>query len=53
MFVDGEQTAIARQLEGSFTLGPLKPGARKVCVSPVNKAHTPIAAQSCINVTVQ
>jgi hypothetical protein len=53
MFVDGDQTGMARKLKGSFTLGPLKPGARKICVSPVNKAHTPIAAQNCINVMVQ
>jgi hypothetical protein len=53
MFVDGDQIEIAHKLKGSFTLGPLKPGARKVCVSPVNKNHTPIAAQTCINVTVQ
>ena len=53
MFVDGEETAIAHTLKGSFTLGPLKPGSRKVCVSPVNKNHTAIATQSCIDVTVQ
>lgn len=53
LFVDGDETAIAHKLKGSFTLGPLKPGSRKVCVSPVNKNHTAIAAQTCINVTVQ
>jgi hypothetical protein len=37
----------------SFKLGPLKAGGRKICVSPVNKNHTPIGAQACITVTVQ
>jgi len=37
----------------SFKLGPLKAGGRKICVSPVNKNHTPIGAQTCITVTVQ
>jgi hypothetical protein len=53
MFVDGDEVGMAHKLKGSFKLGPLKPGDRKVCVSPVNKAHTPIGAQACINVTVQ
>jgi hypothetical protein len=53
LFVDGDEVGMAHKLKGSFKLGPLKPGDRKVCVSPVNKAHTPIGAQACINVTVQ
>jgi hypothetical protein len=53
LFVDGDEVGMAHKLTGSFKLGPLKPGNRKVCVSPVNKAHTPIGAQACINVTVQ
>jgi hypothetical protein len=53
LFVDGDEVGIAHKLKGTFKLGPLKPGDRKVCVSPVNKAHTPIGAQACINVTVQ
>jgi hypothetical protein len=53
LFVDGDEVGMAHKLKGSFQLGPLKPGNRKVCVSPVNKAHTPIGAQTCINVTVK
>ena len=53
LFVDGNEAAMAQKLKGSFKLGPLKEGNRKVCVSPVNKNHTPIGAQACINVTVQ
>jgi hypothetical protein len=53
LFVDGDEVGMAHKLKGSFKLGPLKPGDRKVCVSPVNKAHIPIGAQACITVTVQ
>jgi hypothetical protein len=53
LFVDGDEAAMAHKLKGSFKLGPLKQGNRKVCVSPVNKNHTPIGTQACITVTVQ
>jgi hypothetical protein len=53
LFVDGDEVAMVHKLKGSFKLGPLKAGDRKVCVSPVNKNHTPIGAQACIHVTVQ
>ena len=52
LLVDGDEAAMAHKLKGSFKLGPLKEGNRKVCVNPVNKNHTPIGAQACINVTV-
>jgi hypothetical protein len=53
LFVDGEEVATGHKLVGSFPLGPLKPGERKICVAPVNKNHTPIGAKSCVTVTVQ
>ncbi len=53
LYVDGDEAAMVHKLKGTFKLGPLKAGDRKVCVSPVNKNHTPIGAQTCINVTVQ
>ena len=53
LFVDGDEVAIAHKLKGSFTLGPLKTGPRKVCISPVNKNHTAVAGQACVNVIVQ
>jgi hypothetical protein len=52
LFVDGDEVEIAHKLKGSFSLGPLKTGFRKVCISPVNKNHTSVAGQACINVTV-
>ena len=53
LFVDGDEVGMVHKLKGSFKLGSLKPGDHKVCVSPVNKNHTPIGAQACITVTVQ
>ncbi|HUB65153.1 MAG TPA: hypothetical protein VL996_12070 [Methylocella sp.] len=53
LFVDGDEVGMAHRLKGSFKLVALKPGDHKVCVSPVNKNHTPIGAQACITVTVQ
>jgi hypothetical protein len=53
LFVDGDETAIGHKLKGNFPLGPLKPGDRKICISPVNKNHTRTAAQACITVLVQ
>jgi len=53
LFVDGGEAALAHKLKGSFKLGPLKAGNHKVCVSPVNKNHTPVGAQTCITVTAQ
>jgi hypothetical protein len=53
LFVDGDEAALAHKLKGSFKLGPLKAGSHKVCVSPVNKNHTPVGSQACITVTAQ
>lgn len=52
LFVDGDEAGMAHKLKSSFKLGRLKPGDHKVCISPVNKNHTPIGAQACITVTV-
>ena len=53
LFVDGVEVATGHKLKGSFPLGPFKAGERRVCVSPVNKNHTPVGAQACVTVTVQ
>ncbi|HEX9802615.1 MAG TPA: hypothetical protein VGB35_05115 [Gammaproteobacteria bacterium] len=52
-YVDGEETAILRQLKGSHTLGTLAPGERELCIKVVNRNHTPIGVERCISVTVQ
>jgi hypothetical protein len=53
LFVDGAEVATGHKLKGSFPLGPFKAGEKKVCVSPVNKNHTPVGTQACVTVTVQ
>lgn len=52
-YVDGEETAILRQLKGSYTLGSLAPGQHELCIKVVNKNHTPIGVEKCIAVAVQ
>jgi len=52
VYVDGKEVGILRQLKGSYTLGPLAPGPRALCVKVVNRAHVPIGIEQCIKVTV-
>lgn len=52
VYVDGKEVGILRQLEGSYTLETLAPGKRRICVKVVNKAHTPIGLEDCVNVRV-
>lgn len=52
VYVDGKEVGILRQLTGSYTLETLSPGERELCVKVVNKAHTPIGVQDCVNVRV-
>jgi hypothetical protein len=53
LYVDGDEAAVGHKLKGSFPLGQLKAGDRKICITPVNKNHTRTAAQTCITVMVQ
>jgi len=53
VYVDGDEVGILRQLKGSYTLETLAPGSRELCVKVVNKAHTPIGVQDCVQVRVE
>ena len=53
LYVDGQETAILRQLKGSHALDTLAPGKREICIKLVNQAHTPTGVQQCITVTVE
>jgi hypothetical protein len=53
VYVDGKEVGILRQLKGSYTLGPLAPGPRVLCVKVVNRAHVPIGVEQCVKVTVE
>lgn len=52
-YVDGEETAILRQLKGTHTLETLTPGPHDLCIKVVNRNHTPIGVERCITVTMQ
>jgi hypothetical protein len=53
LYIDGDEAAIGHKLKAGLPLGPLTPGDHKICISPVNKAHTRTTAQTCISVKVQ
>ena len=52
LYTDSKEAAILRQLKGSYTLKPLSPGKHDICIKVVNKSHTPIGVEQCVNVTV-
>lgn len=53
LYVDNGEAAILRATKGSHSVGTLAPGKHEICVKIVNKAHTPIGAQACVNVNVE
>jgi hypothetical protein len=53
LYVDGKETAILRQLKGSYALETLSPGTHELCVKVVNKAHVPSGVEQCIKVEVE
>lgn len=52
-YVDAQEVAVLRQLKGSYTLETLAPGKHELCIKVVNKGHTPIGVQQCINVVAE
>lgn len=52
-YVDGDETAVLRQLDGSYLLGSLSEGEHELCIKVVNKNHTPIGVEQCINVSLE
>ncbi|OOG55974.1 hypothetical protein [Polaromonas sp. C04] len=53
VYVDDKEVGILRQLKGSYTLESLAAGQHAICIKVVNKAHTPIGLQRCVNVSVE
>lgn len=53
LYVDGKEEAVLRHLKGKYALPTLTPGDHNLCIKMVNKAHTPIGVEQCVNVTVQ
>jgi len=52
-YVDGDEKAVLRQLKGSYLLESLSDGKHELCIKVVNKNHTPIGVEKCINVTME
>lgn len=53
LYLDKNEAVTLRGLKGTHSLGALSPGQHEICIKVVNKAHTPIGAQQCINVSVE
>jgi len=53
VYVDGKETALLRQMKGSYTMETLSMGKHEVCIKIVNKNHTPIGVERCIKVEVE
>jgi hypothetical protein len=53
LYVDSGKAVLLHALKGSHSVGTLVEGAHKICINVVNKEHTPIGAQACVNVSVQ
>jgi hypothetical protein len=53
LYIDEKEILTLRNLKGSQSLGTLAAGKHEICVKVVNKAHTPIGPQKCVNVNVE
>jgi len=53
LYMDGKESAVLRQLKGSYPLDMPAAGNHEICIKVVNKGHTPIGVQQCIKVTVE
>jgi hypothetical protein len=52
LYVNGERTAVLRQLAGDYELGMLKPGKHKISVEIVTKDHQHIGVGKEISIEV-
>lgn len=52
-YTDGKEVAILKKMKGSYSLAPVTPGKHEICVRLVNKNHTPIGVDRCINVVAE
>lgn len=48
VYVDDEEVAILRRLDGQHRLDPLPPGRHEVTIKVVNRAHVPIGVQGAV-----
>jgi hypothetical protein len=53
LYVDSGEGVVLHALKGSYSVGALTVGIHKICINVVNKSHTPIGAQACVEVSVE
>ena len=53
LYLDSKEVAVLRQLKGSHTFETLAAGKHDICIKVVNKNHTPIGVDKCIQVKVE
>ncbi|MCK9532187.1 MAG: large conductance mechanosensitive channel protein MscL [Gammaproteobacteria bacterium] len=53
LYVNDDEVAILRELQGRHTLETLPPGTHDICVKVVNRGHVPIGVEDCVKATVQ
>lgn len=53
IYIDGTEKALMREMKGSYTMEMLVAGDHELCIKIVNKNHTPIGVEKCVNVTVE
>lgn len=52
VYVDDEEVGILRALKGAYALEKLSAGDHNVCIKVVDKGHTPIGLEKCVQVSV-
>lgn len=52
LYVDDKEAVVIRKLKSIYTIEALDPGKHAICIKIVNKGHTPIGSQACININV-
>ncbi len=50
IYIDGEQTALLRQLKGSYTVDKLVAGKHWLCVRVIDKGNTPVGLEKCVGI---
>jgi hypothetical protein len=50
VYVDGEEAGLVRQLKGSYTVDKLTAGKHTLCIRVVDKGHTPVGLEKCVQV---
>ena len=53
VYVDGREIATLHRPQGEYLIKKVAAGEREICIKVVNRAHTPIGLEDCIQVTAE